>query len=633
MPWDAVNIGNHELYKNSTIEFITRPNGFVDFWEGKYLTSNVLDEKGSPIGERYRYLYAPFSNKTILTFGFLYNFQRNCLMTTVESVEKVVNSTWFNDVLLEDKFDAILVLAHMGYSDPLVDVILARIRQVCGDDMPVQFITGHTHIRANQQLDYYSSSFEAGRFLDTVGLVSFPTKKKLIPPGPNITSIPNNSTNLTNTSYPSIVTSHTPSTYPSTNPSSYPSLNPSSYPSSNPSSFPSLYPSSDPSSDPSSYPSLHPSLQSSSNISWYPSSFPSLAPSISLSPSFSPSISPSPSVALSDQPSIRLNDEFIHTFIDTSVNNMKNLVGVDVLRTKNGTELSNFIRGTQEKLGLFEILGYSPDTFYEKKDMQKSDSLWGLFLKEVVPNELLSLYSGKNIFIQNSGAFRYDLFAGNVTLNDLVSTSPFNDTIFVVDDKVKGDDIIKALGQPNAFFDDFPYLGFAGVEDFNLNHTYRVFVSDFSVGYVTTMLMNVTNRKLSPKKLDDISTSLLWTRYINSTWACPEKKNEEEEPRDFLKDFFEFFRDYTALKVVAFILSFVIVVFFGWMFVCRSHKTSMFPYSDSESGSELSISEDEFSSSEASQSSSVYMPKRTPPLNQSSKRISYNSFYPSNYGH
>ena len=98
-------------------------------------------------------------------------------------------------------------------------------------------------------------------------------------------------------------------------------------------------------------------------------------------------------------------------------------------------------------------------------------------------------------------------------------------------------------------------------------------------------------------------------------------------------DFIEFFKDYTALKVVAFILSFVIVVFFGWMFVCRSHKTSMFSYSDSESGSELSFIDDEISSSEASQSSSTYMPKRTPPLSQRPKKASYNSFYTSNYGY
>eukprot|EP00565_Helicotheca_tamesis_P005271 CAMPEP_0185733214 /NCGR_PEP_ID=MMETSP1171-20130828/18796_1 /TAXON_ID=374046 /ORGANISM="Helicotheca tamensis, Strain CCMP826" /LENGTH=142 /DNA_ID=CAMNT_0028402877 /DNA_START=97 /DNA_END=522 /DNA_ORIENTATION=- len=35
MPWDAINIGNHELYANSTIDFISKRGGFVDFWDGK----------------------------------------------------------------------------------------------------------------------------------------------------------------------------------------------------------------------------------------------------------------------------------------------------------------------------------------------------------------------------------------------------------------------------------------------------------------------------------------------------------------------------------------------------------------------------------------------------------------------
>jgi len=55
--------------------------------------------------------------------------------------------------------------------DPLINVILDKIREICGETMPVQFITGHTHKRKFQQMDSFSS-FEAGRFLDTVGFTS-----------------------------------------------------------------------------------------------------------------------------------------------------------------------------------------------------------------------------------------------------------------------------------------------------------------------------------------------------------------------------------------------------------------------------------------------------------------------------
>ena len=45
--------------------------------------------------------------------------------------------------------------------------------------MPVQFVTGHTHYRGWKLVDDYSSTFEAGHYLDTLGWISFdlPTKE------------------------------------------------------------------------------------------------------------------------------------------------------------------------------------------------------------------------------------------------------------------------------------------------------------------------------------------------------------------------------------------------------------------------------------------------------------------------
>lgn len=181
MPWDAFNMGNHELYFNSTIEHITQEGGFVDTLNGKYLTSNiVMTETQEPIGSRYTYLYGKKSNSTVLTFGFLFDFVGNCPMSIVESVEDTVQSKWFTAVLQRGSFDAVLVLAHMDVQHPLVYTILNAIRQLVGGDMSVVFITGHTHYRGFAQLDTNAISFEAGRYLDTVGFVSFPTQKTTV---------------------------------------------------------------------------------------------------------------------------------------------------------------------------------------------------------------------------------------------------------------------------------------------------------------------------------------------------------------------------------------------------------------------------------------------------------------------
>lgn len=183
MPWDAVNLGNHELYHASVVEYIQQPGGFVDWWNGGYLTSNVVRADSTatsaspkPIGNRYAILRGATGSTTLLAMGFLYNMQDHVDSVVVQQVQEVVQQDWFRDALLNESYDAILVLAHMHCRDPLVHVILTAIRRYVDATVPVQFITGHTHVRDYTVLDEWSTSFEAGRFLDTLGFVSFPTR-------------------------------------------------------------------------------------------------------------------------------------------------------------------------------------------------------------------------------------------------------------------------------------------------------------------------------------------------------------------------------------------------------------------------------------------------------------------------
>jgi hypothetical protein len=117
-------------------------------------------------------------DSNVLVFGFLYNLPNpSQIVIVAEVVEKVVKEKWFRDALNTERFDSIMVMAHMAYDDPLVVVLLTEIRLYVGHDMPVQFVTGHTHYRRYMDLDPLSTSFEAGRYMDTVGFVSFPTKE------------------------------------------------------------------------------------------------------------------------------------------------------------------------------------------------------------------------------------------------------------------------------------------------------------------------------------------------------------------------------------------------------------------------------------------------------------------------
>ena len=112
MPFSIINLGNHELYHDETVEWLRFE--FIPHWRGRYLTSNtILKETGEPLGSRYTFLEG--DHTTLLVFGFLYNFEGYCPSTIVEKVEDVVQQDWFLEVLSQhDEYDAILVMAHVS---------------------------------------------------------------------------------------------------------------------------------------------------------------------------------------------------------------------------------------------------------------------------------------------------------------------------------------------------------------------------------------------------------------------------------------------------------------------------------------------------------------------------------------
>lgn len=323
MPWDAINLGNHELFSNDTVDLM-RNSGFVDHWGGNYLTSNtVLASTGEALGNRYTYLTTKGApDVRLLTFGFLFNFRNHCKSTIVHTVQETVQKEWFQEALRKDNYQAILVLAHMDCKHPLLtDVLLPSIRLVVGPDKPILFLTGHTHRRCFVQLDDNAASLEAGRFLDTIGIVSFQ-----IPP--------HHHRHQHNT------TTH-----------------------------------------------------------------------------------------------------FRHTFLDATRVSLQRALGDNLpLDTVEGQLLSREIRATRASLGLNDIIGCSPRHYYRDKNVEDEDSLWRLYLDHVVPSTITQ-HNSSRVFVQSTGAMRYDLFEGETSRDDLIAVSPFNDTIFQVCAGLKGSEV------------------------------------------------------------------------------------------------------------------------------------------------------------------------------------------------
>jgi len=174
MPFDVLTIGNHDLYDDETVGFMVE-SGFIGNWDGHYLTSNTFSSNDhSRIGSPYIILEGEVKHQKVMFFGFLYHMKDSCGTITVTDPADEVKEDWFISALAEGKaqnVSAIVVMSHMDLVDDAVSVILKAIRAL-DPSIAVQFVTGHTHYRGFKKLDSRASTFEAGHYLDTVGLLT-----------------------------------------------------------------------------------------------------------------------------------------------------------------------------------------------------------------------------------------------------------------------------------------------------------------------------------------------------------------------------------------------------------------------------------------------------------------------------
>ena len=414
-------------YKNVNIEYLTRPGGFVDSWHGSFLTSNVLNATTRrPLGARSKLLVGRTTGVRLLTFGFLYDMPDHADSVALTLVEDAVKEAWFLDALKQTgEFDALLFLAHMDYEDRLVDVLFRAARAVVGRSVPIQFVTGHSHIRAYRDLDPYAASFEAGHYLDTVGFASFARN------------------------------------------------------------------------------------------------------------------------------GIGGNASFAHVDIDANVASMATAAGLDSpasLATPAGLALSAAIAHTASALGVDRVLGCSPVTYLPYTPLSSFDSLWALYLYNVTATEALG-GNASRIVVESTGSLRYDLYAGNVTANDLWTITPFADRLWRIAPRVSGDDlaaIVRDLNEAATVEEataeataeatlrggrgprehaqavasgDLPAYATTSVPE--RGAVYELWTLDFDLAAVSRAFEARTNQSATPKlMLGGKNTTTLWERWIERSWPC-----------------------------------------------------------------------------------------------------------------
>ena len=446
-----------------------------------------------------------------------------CDEISVSNVEKEVKEKWFQNALKNEDYDAVLVLAHMDHEDSAVHAIRQAIRGITNKPkLPIQFITGHTHIRAVSYPDDYSSSFEAGRYLDTVGFVSFPTYANVL----NGNYMTRMNTNAGGSPGGDVVATVPPSE-----------------------------------------PSLITEPSSVNGTTFAPTTPVATVPP---QPQQNPTTTTPPG-----------NPMFQNVFMDANIGVFRKALGnieKQEFDTEDGLELSKFIYHTQQKMGLLEEIGCADKDYLLNATLDDDASLWGLFQREVGPFWFEADVENF-ILLLSKDTWRYDLRSAlPLVLDDLIAVAPFNDTAYHMGE-FEGEVIKELVDTLNLFdklaensmipYDRIPsYVMVGNLTDQDVK--YHLYTYDWSVKKVQETLQSLlpTDEKVNPTATT-FSSTLMWVKYALEKWPCP-----GDQPQMHLPDWFPTQDTVTGddddkvRRAVAIVLAVIVVLFIGVAITC-----------------------------------------------------------------
>lgn len=77
--------------------------------------------------------------------------------------------------------------------------------------------------------------------------------------------------------------------------------------------------------------------------------------------------------------------------------------------------------------GLDTVIGCSTQEYQPWAPIDSPSSLWNLFISQIAPAELPLPTQKHLVFVGSTGSFRWNLFQGNVTIDDTYVVNPFKD--------------------------------------------------------------------------------------------------------------------------------------------------------------------------------------------------------------
>ncbi|SCU78893.1 LADA_0A08394g1_1 [Lachancea dasiensis] len=179
--YDLLTLGNHELYteENTILEY-HRTAQSPKFKEA-YVSSNVefVTDDGDivPFGSKYRYFETTNRKIRVLSFAFMFNFQRANARAKVTPAVAIFEEDWFQNVVRQfpaEKVDVVVVFGHLPITDPEdreINQVHTKLREIYPQTV-IQYFGGHSHIRDFAVFDDRATGIQSGRFAETVGFVS-----------------------------------------------------------------------------------------------------------------------------------------------------------------------------------------------------------------------------------------------------------------------------------------------------------------------------------------------------------------------------------------------------------------------------------------------------------------------------
>lgn len=153
--------------------------------------------------------------------------------------------------------------------------------------------------------------------------------------------------------------------------------------------------------------------------------------------------------------------KFSRTYIDANRRNFAFHAGLtdsSHLDTRKGRSITHAMAKIATDWNLTQRYGVAPQDYYlDRVDMKSNHSLLNLLSQQILPTIVSSSNPerrGKpNIIVANSGAQRFDLYAGNFTRNDNFIVSPFTDKFMFIPDVPfqYADQVLERLNRRGAY--------------------------------------------------------------------------------------------------------------------------------------------------------------------------------------